>query len=238
MKKAMILRGGWDGHDPVKTTDRFASMLRQHDFDVQVYDTLDPLGDFDALLGLDLLVISFTMSTIDPAYTRNVLKAVGAGVGLAGCHGGLCDAFRQDTDWQYMTGGQWVAHPGNDGVTYGVHICAEHPITEGIADFTVTSEQYYMHFDPAVEVLATTRFPSVCGYAMTNKPVDMPVAWTKMWGHGRIFYTSLGHKDTVFEQSPEASLLMERGMLWASESREAALREGLTTDRFESGEVL
>ena len=238
MKKALILRGGWDGHDPVETTDRFAVMLRTHDFDVQIYDTLDPLGDLDALLGLDLIVISYTMSTIDPAYTKNVLKAVGAGVGLAGCHGGLCDAFRQDTDWQYMTGGQWVAHPGNDGVTYGVHICAEHPITAGIADFTVTSEQYYMHFDPAVEVLATTRFPTVCGYAMTNKPVDMPVVWTKMWGHGRIFYTSLGHKDTLFEHSPEAELLMERGMLWASESREIALREGLTTDRFESGAIL
>lgn len=238
MKKALILRGGWDGHDPVQTTDRFAAMLRAHDFDVQINDSLDPLGNLDALLALDLIVISYTMSSIDPAYTRNVLKAVGAGVGLAGCHGGLCDAFRQDTDWQYMTGGQWVAHPGNDGVTYGVHICAEHPITEGIADFTVTSEQYYLHYDPAVEVLATTRFPSVCGYAMTNKPVDMPVVWTKMWGHGRVFYTSLGHKDTVFETSPEASLLMERGMLWAAESREIALREGLTTDRFESGAVL
>lgn len=238
MKKAMIVRGGWDGHDPVETTDRFAAMLRAHDFDVQVYDTLDPLRDLDALLALDLIVVSFTMSTIDPAGTRNVMKAVGAGVGLAGCHGGLCDAFRQDTDWQYMTGGQWVAHPGNDGVTYGVHVCAEHPITAGISDFMVTSEQYYMHVDPAIEVLATTRFPSVCGYAMTNKPVDMPVVWTKMWGNGRVFYTSLGHKDTVFANVPEASLLMERGMLWAAEGRAIALREGLTTDRFESGEML
>ena len=238
MKKALILRGGWAGHDPVVTTDRFAAMLRKHDFDVQVYDSLDPLGDLDALLALDLIVISYTMGAIDPAYTKNVCKAVGAGVGLAGCHGGLCDAFRQDTDWQYMTGGQWVAHPGNDSVTYQVHISAQHAITEGMVDFAVTSEQYYLHYDPAVEVLATTHFPSVCGYAMTNKPVEMPVAWTKMWGNGRVFYSSLGHNDKLFEASPEASLLMERGMLWASESREIALREGLTTDRFESGDAL
>lgn len=216
MKKAWIIRGGWPGHDPVTTTDRFAAMLRKQAFDVSVFDTLDVLGDIDALMQVDLLVVSWTMGEIDSAYTENVSKAVAAGMGLAGCHGGLCDAFRGDTLWQYMTGGQWVAHPGNDGVTYAVHITADDPITAGIADFTVTSEQYYLHVDPAIRVLATTKFPSVCDEAAVNGPVDMPVAWTKKWGGGRVFYLSLGHDDQVFAQSPEACLLMERGMCWAA----------------------
>ena len=216
MKKAWIIRGGWPGHDPVNTTDRFAAMLRGQGFETCVFDTLDVLDDADALSQVDLLVVSWTMGEIDGAYTANVSKAVAAGMGLAGCHGGLCDAFRGDTLWQYMTGGQWVAHPGNDGVTYTVHVTADDPITAGVGDFTVTSEQYYMHVDPAIRVLATTRFPSVCDEAAVNGPVDMPVAWTKRWGEGRVFYLSLGHDDKTFAQSPEACLLMERGMCWAA----------------------
>jgi type 1 glutamine amidotransferase len=132
----------------------------------------------------------------------------------------MCDAFRNSTDWQFMTGGQWVAHPGNDGTEYTVHIChGSSPITEGLSDFTIVSEQYYLHVDPAIEVLATTRFPVADGPHVSNKPVDMPVAWTKYWGRGRVFYCSLGHRDNVFEKYPEASLLMERGMLWAADGK-------------------
>ncbi len=217
MKKAWIIRGGWDGHEPVATSERFARMLRAHDFEVTIFDTQEPLEDLEKLKELDLIVFAWTMGTIDHKYVQNVSEAVQGGVGLTGCHGGLCDAFRQDTEWQFMTGGQWVAHPGGDGVRYMVNIChGSSPITEGICDFPVASEQYYMHVDPANEVLATTRFPVVPGPHDANKPVDMPVAWTRLWGKGRVFYSSLGHHDDVFDNSPEAAVLMERGMLWAA----------------------
>jgi len=77
-----------------------------------------------------------------------------------------------------------------------------------------------MHIDPAIEVLATTRFSleNYCGGAV--KHVEMPVAWTKFWGLGRVFYCSLGHHDDVFDKSPSAQLLMERGMLWAANGKE------------------
>ena len=235
MKKAWIFQGGWDGHEPKQTSERFAGMLRRNGFGVEIFDSLDPLGNLDALMALDLMVFCWTMGEIKPEYTRNVSKAVGAGVGLAGCHGGMCDAFRNDTEWQFITGGQWVAHPGGDGVEYTVNIChGSSPITEGLEDFPVCSEHYYLHVDPAIEVLATTRFPVVQYYHCANKPVDMPVAWTKLWGNGRVFYTSLGHHDDVFEKSPSAAVLMERGMLWAADGRRIAREQNLTTERFEN----
>ncbi len=234
-KRALILQGGWDGHEPQLTSKRFAGLLREAGFQVEISDTLESLANLEELMELDLLVACWTMGEIPGEYTKNVAKAVGAGVGLAGCHGGMCDAFRQDTEWQFITGGQWVSHPGGDGVEYMVNIChGSSPITEGLQDFPVCSEHYYLHVDPAIEVLATTRFPIVDYYHISNKPVDMPVAWTKFWGNGRVFYTSLGHHDDVFEKSPNAQELMRRGMLWAAQGRQFARQNGLTTERFEN----
>lgn len=235
MKHALIFRGGWDGHEPVLVSERFARLLRNHNYTVDIHDSLDCLSDAETLMQLDLIVACQTMSSMPPEYSENVSKAVGYGVGLAGCHGGMCDAFRQDTNWQFMTGGQWVSHPGGDGVTYTVNI--HHGasfIVEGLEDFEVTSEHYYLHIDPAIEVLASTRFPLVPYYHIANKPVAMPVAWTKYWGNGRVFYCSLGHHDDVFDKSPSAQRLMERGMLWAAQGRGYAREHGLTTERFEN----
>lgn len=235
MKRALIFQGGWDGHEPQLTSKRFASLLKKHGYEVTISDTLDCLADAEALKQLDLIVACWTMGEIDHQYVQNISAAVCAGVGLAGCHGGVCDAFRQDTEWQFMTGGQWVSHPGGDGITYTVNIChGSNPITEGLSDFEVCSEHYYLHIDPAIEVLATTRFPLVTYNHISNKPVDMPVCWTKFWGNGRVFYTSLGHHDDVFDTSPTAEVLMERGMVWAGEGKAFAEEHHLTTERFEN----
>ncbi|MCL2406052.1 MAG: ThuA domain-containing protein [Defluviitaleaceae bacterium] len=236
MKKALIFQGGWDGHEPKLVSKRFAGILEREGFKTTISDSLDCLADLPALMELDLLVSCWTMGDIKNEYVINVAKAVGAGVGIAGCHGGMCDSFRQNTEWQFITGGQWVSHPGGDTVEYMVDITAHsNPIVAGIADFPVKSEHYYLHIDPAIEVLATTRFPSnVPYYHISNKPVDMPVAWTKSWGNGRVFYTSLGHVDSVFEKSPSAQEIMRRGMLWAAEGKAYAVNNGLTTARFEN----
>ncbi len=235
MKKAWIFEGGWDGHEPKLTSKRFRDMLEKHGYEATIFDTLDPMGDLEALKKLDLIVACWTMGEIKREYSKNVSIAVGSGVGLAGCHGGMCDSFRQDTEWQFITGGQWVSHPGGDGIHYTVNINkGSSPIVEGLDDFPVESEHYYLHIDPSIEVLATTRFPIVPYYHISNKPVDMPVAWTKFWGNGRVFYTSLGHHDDVFTKSPNAAVLMERGMLWAGDGKQYALDNGLTTDKFEN----
>ncbi|MBN1285842.1 MAG: ThuA domain-containing protein [Anaerolineae bacterium] len=207
MKKALIVQGGWDGHKPVEISDILAEQLRKHDFEVTLADTLDAFCTTD-LAALDLVVPNWTMGEITREQISPLLKAVGAGaVGVAGLHGGLGDSFRSNTDYQYMAGGQFICHPGGDGTFYMVHIDgAPHPITEGIEDFQVRSEQYYMHVDPANTVLATTRFGEVV----------MPVVWIKRFGKGRVFYSSLGHSPEVAAQA-EPLTLMTRGMLWAAE---------------------
>lgn len=234
MKKALIFQGGWDGHEPKLVSKRFAGLLEKNGYEVKITDTLDTLLDREYLMGLDLIVPCWTMGDIPRECRENVCAAVANGTGIAGCHGGMCDSFRQDTEWQFMTGGQWVSHPGGDGTDYTVNVChGSSPIIEGIEDFTVCSEQYYLHVDPAVEVLATTRFPVVNYYHASNKQVDMPVVWTKYWGCGRVFYNSLGHHDDVFDKSPAAEIIMERGMLWAGEGKEYAIKNGLSAKKYE-----
>ena len=236
MKKALIFQGGWDGHEPQLVSKRFAGILEKEGYKAEISDTLDCLADASILKQLDLLVSCWTMGEINNDYVLNIAEAVGAGVGLAGCHGGMCDSFRNNTNWQFMTGGQWVSHPGGDGIEYVVNINhGSSPIIEGINDFTVKSEHYYLHIDPAIEILATTVFPhpDVPYYHISNKPVAMPVVWTKYWGNGRVFYTALGHHDDVFD-IPEATEIMKRGMLWAGMGKEYALKNGLTTERFEN----
>ncbi len=233
MKNALFLVGGWDGHQPELVSKRFGKLLGEAGFNVQYAHDHQCLGDLDALMQLDLIFTCWTMGEIDEQHSKNVAAAVGAGVGLAGCHGGMCDAFRKDTRWQFMTGGQWVSHPGGDGIEYTVNITSKSdPIVAGLDDFEVRSEHYYLHIDPAIEVLATTRFPSVPYYHIANKPVDMPVVWTKMWGLGRVFYSSLGHHDDVFDNSPSAQEIVRRGMLWAAGGKSYARENGLTPDRF------
>jgi type 1 glutamine amidotransferase len=215
-QKALIVWGGWDGHEPQKVAEIFRRVLTQENFDVEVSDTLDSFLDQEKLMSLNLIVPVWTMSKITKEQAGPVFEAVKSGVGMAGCHGGMCDSFRENTEWQFMTGGQWVAHPGNDGVQYVVKIGPnKSPITEGIKDFEVSSEQYYMHVDPAAKVLATTRFPTVDGPHAGNGPVDMPVLWTKMYGKGKVFYDSLGHVANIVDSEPNLTL-MRRGFLWAA----------------------
>ena len=219
-QKALIVYGGWDGHQPQQVAEVLAGALRQEGFDVEVSDTLDALADRDKLMRLSLIVPHWTMGRITGEQVKPVLEAVESGVGLAGCHGGMCDAFRDNTDWHFMTGGQWVAHPGNDGVKYTVRITDKtHPITAGLSDFDVASEQYYLHVDPAVRVLATSRFPVADGPHVPNGPVEMPVLWTKLYGKGRIFYDALGHTAKLVASEPNLTI-MRRGFKGAARKSE------------------
>jgi len=220
-KQALIVWGGWEGHDPEAVAAIFEDTLRSEGFGVEVSHTLDSLRDLKSLQRLSLIVPVWTMGRIEADQVGPLCAAVESGVGIAGCHGGMCDAFREATDYQWMTGGQWVAHPGNDGVEYTVRITdRDHFVTRGMPDFTVRSEQYYLHTDPSNRVLAVTRFPIADGPHVSNGAFDMPVIWTRFHGAGRVFYSSLGHNAAIVAM-PEVREIMRRGFLWASRAVEA-----------------
>ncbi|HEV2294798.1 MAG TPA: ThuA domain-containing protein [Tepidisphaeraceae bacterium] len=218
-KQALIVWGGYEPHQPKEVAELFRGMLEQDGFEVRVSDSLEPFADVAMLKQLDLIVPCWTCGKLTPEQSKGVSEAVKSGVGLAGVHGGMGDAFRNDTTWQFMTGGQFVAHPGNDSTRYTVTpTTIDSPITDGVGEFEVSSEQYYMHVDPALRVLMTTHFPVADGPHVGNGPCEMPVVWTKLWGKGRVFYNALGHVVNVLETEPVPTI-NRRGFLWAAEGK-------------------
>ena len=208
----MIVWGGWEGHTPEASSTIVKQMLEAHDFTVRVETSTAAFADPE-IAKLNLIVPMITMSVIGKEEVARLCDAVRGGVGLGGMHGLMCDSFRNETEYQFMTGGQWVAHPGNI-IDYTVNITKpDDPIMQGIGDFAYTSEQYYMHVDPANEVLATTTFQA--DHAPWVKGVTMPVVWKKMYGAGRVFYSALGHTSEEFKV-PEMKTILERGLVWAA----------------------
>jgi len=213
MKRALFVWGGWDGHEPKACSEIMASAIKKEGFEVEIVDTLDVFKDEAKLKTFSLIVPCWTMGSISPEQSNGLRQAVMNGAGLAGWHGGMCDSFREDTEYQFMTGGQWVVHPGGCR-EYSVEIVKpDDPIVKGLGKFKMNSEQYYMHVDPSNEVLATTTFDAE-PYPWIKGCV-MPQVWKRMYGKGRVFYSALGHVAKDFDV-PEVKEIMKRGMLWAS----------------------
>jgi type 1 glutamine amidotransferase len=212
MKEALIVWGGWSGHEPEQCANIIRGMLEEDGFKVYVENTTEAFAD-PAIRDLSLIVPIVTMSKIEKEEVSNLSAAVRDGVGLAGYHGGMADAFRDAVEYQFMVGGQWVAHPGGI-VDYRVDIVRpDDPVMAGIESFPYRSEQYYMHVDPSNEVLATTTFSGE--HAPWIQGVVMPVVWKRRHGKGRVFYSSLGHVSSEFEV-PQMRTILRRGMNWAA----------------------
>ena len=213
-KKILYTYGGWDGHEPAQSVELFKPWLESEGAIVDVHDNMDPYADPSYMKKVDLVIQIFTMSSISKEQEAGLLKAVKGGVGIAGWHGGLCDAFRENVEYQFMTGGQWVAHPGGI-IDYSVQVTdREDPVTRGLNDFNMRSEQYYLHVDPNMKVLATTRFSAE--HAPWIGGCTMPVVWKKMYGSGRVFYNSLGHvmKDFEVPEALEITQTRDQMGLW------------------------
>ena len=214
-KRVLINWGGWEGHEPKACAELFAGLLREAGLEVKVVSDLGVFADLSYLQTCDLIVPVWTMSEISDEQEQGLLNAVRSGVGLAGWHGGMADAFRTNVAYQWMVGGQWVAHPG-DVIPYTVNVTdQDDPITAGLADFEMFSEQYYLHVDPSNQVLATTTFSGEYGDAPWIAGTVMPVVWKRAFGKGRVFYSSLGHVLKDFEVA-EAREITRRGLLWAA----------------------
>jgi type 1 glutamine amidotransferase len=227
-RSALIVRGGWDGHQPVEATELFVPHLEAHGFDVRIEESTAVYADADYLPTVDLIVQSMTMSTIEAAEVAGLRAAVEAGTGLAGWHGGIADSFRSNAEYLQLVGGQFAAHPGKhpDELTgeqadnYRPHritlteAAAEHPITQGLSDFDLVTEQYWVLHDDYLDVLATTT-QEVREWDQWTRPITSPAIWTRQWGAGRIFVSTPGHRVEVLED-PNVRTIIERGLLWAS----------------------
>jgi type 1 glutamine amidotransferase len=205
-----VTRGGWEGHLPVEATDLFIPFLRDNDFEVEVSDDLDSYLDLD---GTDLVLQCVSMGEITAEQCKGLEAAVRAGTGLAGWHGGIADSFRNSADYQFITGGQFVSHPGGF-VDHRIDVVSDDPIVEGITHFDLHTEQYYVHADPTNNVLATTTFRAHPDYPWIAG-ATMPAVWTRTWGEGRVFVCTPGHKLEDLDV-PEVRTIIERGLLWAS----------------------
>ena len=212
MTTALITWGGWEGHTPERSANIIREMLEQNGFEVSLGQGTAPFADSE-LGKFDLIVPVITMSTIEKSELENLTLAVRNGTGLAGFHGTMGDSFRNEPEYQFMVGGQWVAHPGNI-IDYRVNISDKtDPLMQGIDDFDYRSEQYYMHVDPSNRVLATTKFTGE--HVASIDGVVMPVVWKRMYGQGKVFYSALGHVAGEFAVKPMHTI-MQRGLLWAA----------------------
>ena len=212
-KPALILWGGWEGHTPKETAELLASALEENDFRVRLENSLSSLEDLRALKRLDLIVPMWTMGELTDEQWRGLDESVKSGVGFGGVHGGMGDAFRGRVEYQWMCGGQFVGHP-HVGQYHVTLTDVRSPITRRMKRrFKYDSEQYYMLVDPGVTVLARTV------YRYERRKVSMPVVWTKTWGRGRVFYSSLGHVAQELVECPEVLAMTVRGLLWAAEGK-------------------
>lgn len=215
-RKALIVRGGWEGHSPVEATERFIPFLEAHGYAVEVHDSPEVYADAGKLAATDLVVQCYTQGQATDEQVLGLSAAVAAGTGLAGWHGGICDSFRGSPDYLHLTGGQWAAHPGGF-VAHEVAVVPErrgHRIVEGLDRWKLNTEQYWVLTDALNDVLATTTF-AVGDETPWREELTCPAVWTRQWGKGRVFVSTIGHKLEDLDH-PDVRTLTERGLLWAS----------------------
>jgi uncharacterized protein len=228
-RRALVVRGGWEGHRPVESTELFLPFLAAQGFEVRIEESPAVYADAAELAATDVIVQCVTMSEITPEQVRGLRAAVEAGTGFTGWHGGIADSFRASSDYLQLVGGQFATHPSKDPalldapsetdnfLPYTVEITElgrEHPVTAGIADFALTTEQYWVLHDDLNDVLATTTHPAPPWHPW-HRPVVSPAVWTRHWGRGRIVVTTPGHSPEVLAD-PNVRTIVERGILWAS----------------------
>lgn len=232
-RRALIVRGGWEGHQPVEATDLFRPFLESQGFAVRVEEDNAVYADAEAMAATDLIVQSVTMSEISAEALAGLRSAVAAGTGLAGWHGGIADSYRSSSDYLQLVGGQFATHPskrpeelvGDASDNYVPHtieftdLGRDHEITRGLDDFSLTTEQYWVLHDDLVDVLATTTHP-VQPYHPWHRPITSPAVWTRQWGEGRVFVATPGHSVEVLRDD-NVRTIIERGMLWASRTASA-----------------
>ncbi|MFF5288557.1 ThuA domain-containing protein [Paractinoplanes globisporus] len=226
--KALVVRGGWEGHQPVKATELFLPFLEKNGYRIRIEESPAIYADVSEMAETDLIVQCMTMSEISKEQVAGLRRAVAAGTGFTGWHGGIADSYRASSDYLQLVGGQFATHPSKEPgrcgggqednyLPYTVNLTAlgrDHPITAGLDDFDLETEQYWVLHDDLIDVLATTTHP-VRPWHPWHRPITSPAIWTRLWGDGRIVISTPGHSLDVLE-NPNVRTVIERGLLWAT----------------------
>ncbi|GAA1972927.1 ThuA domain-containing protein [Microbacterium pumilum] len=234
-RNALIVRGGWEGHHPVAATEVFIPFLEESGYDIRIEESPAIYADAEAMAATDLIVQSVTMSDATREQVTGLRAAVEAGTGLTGWHGGIADSYRASSDYLQLVGGQFATHPSrrpellvegseeNNYLPYTIEITdlgSRHPITAGVEDFELNTEQYWVLHDDLNDVLATTTHPTQPWHPW-HRPITSPAVWTRLWGRGRVVVTTPGHTPDILEH-PSVRTIIERGMLWATRTASAS----------------
>ena len=213
MRKAMIVWGGWPGHDPDLCASIIRGWLKAEGFDVRIETTTAAFAD-PAIHDLSLIVPICTMSKIEKAEALNLCAAVQAGVGMAGHHGGMGDAFRDSVEYQFLCGGQWVAHPGGI-IDYKVDVTRpDDPIMAGVAELRAPLRAV-LHACRSRQRSAGDDHVHRRARTLDRWRGDAGGVEEAAMAQGRVFYSSLGHRAYELDV-PEIRTVMTRGLLWAA----------------------
>jgi len=199
MKSILIIWGGWQGHDPQGVAEKLANILTDHRYQVDVRSDLGVLIN-ENLKTYDVLIPIWSCGIASPIYIQPLLEAIESGLGLVTWHGGI-NWFDQ-ADYYDLIGAYYLRDTPVE--SYSVQL-EDHAFTKGLTDFDIKSETYYMLVNPMNTLLATT----------SCKGHRLPLMWTKTYGAGRVFYSSLAHDlDQLF--MPDHLSILLRAIEWAA----------------------
>ena len=167
-----------------------------------ILDDPDLHGKYDIILAYN----QEAYTNLTPKQRDGLLHFVRSGGPWVGMHS-AGDFLKTSPDYVKMVGGKFQTHPPF-GEMKVRRILGDHPILEGVEDFITKDEFYYMT-DCGLgdkHVLLVGEGP--------NDGKTRPVAWTKRYGKGKVFYTVLGHALESFRNENFLKLL-HNAVLWA-----------------------
>jgi type 1 glutamine amidotransferase len=172
----------------------------------------------DDLLSYDVVVLYDMPKTITEAQKAKFLSLFDKGVGLVVLHHAIV-SYQYWPDYERIIGGRYPEPDANKpgvvtaeaGYEHDVDIpvvivARDHPITEGLKDFTIHDEIYWgFRVRPDVKPLITTTHPKS----------GKPLAWTRTEGKSRVVYLQLGHDHSAYE-NPNYRRLIAQSIRWAA----------------------
>jgi type 1 glutamine amidotransferase len=189
-------------HSSIDVAERVLPTLARDAFTVDIARTADDSRRLlapGALAGVD--AVAFVNTTGDPGVPdlAAFLAWLAAGHGFVGVHS-ASDTYHDRPEYLAMLGNEFQTH-GDQATVEALIEAPSHPALAHLgARYRVFDEIYRFTHNNRGEVaplLTLDRYPDD-GLDRAGEPGDLPLAWTRAHGQGRVFYTALGHRDELW----------------------------------------